>query len=189
MIATQDLRAETLQAAQLVKRDRRAALARLSEIFAQGAVPSPALNGPDQGALLTTSLNPVWDAVNRALFGLWLPWKGKVFDAAAQTGDNMFTNDGLLLARLVFPGYKDYVADGPSQSRALTFRTYTGAGKDDPGLQVLKLDYDLDVNPSFVVRDVLDELVQVGEGYYLGKAHLHWRGRWRCAAYFALASS
>jgi hypothetical protein len=187
MITTRDLRAETLRAAQHVRTDRRAGLARLNEIFAQAAAPSPALDGRYQGALLTTSVNPILDSATRALFSLWLPWKGKVFNAAAQTGDNMFTNDGRWLSRLVFLGYQGYVADGPGRSRALTFRTYTGAGKDDPDLQVLKLDYDLDVNPRFVVRDVLDELVQVSDGYYLGKAHLRWQGRWRCAAYFTLA--
>jgi hypothetical protein len=189
MIATQDLRADVMQAAQLVKHDRTGGLAQLNRIFAQGSRPSPALNGRYQGALLATSVNPFLDAVAGTLFGWWLPWKGKTLNAAEQTGDNMFTNDGLWLSRLVFAGYQGYIADGPGRSRALTFRTYTGEGKDDPGLQVLKLDYNLDVNPSFVVRDVLDELVQVGEGYYLGKAHLHWRGHWRCAAFFTLQAS
>ncbi len=186
MLATQELQAEVMQAAQLARRDRAAAFARLNEMFVQGVVPSPALDGRYRGALLTTSVNPVLDALTRSLFGWWQPWKGKTLDATAQTGDNMFTNDGLWLSRLVFWGYRGYVADVPGQSRALTFRTYTGAGKDDPDLQVLKIDYDLNANPSFVVRDVLDELVQVGDDYYLGKAFIHWRGRWRCAAYFTL---
>jgi hypothetical protein len=189
MIATHDLRAEVLQAAQMIKHDRRAGLARLNALFAQGTAPSPALDGRYQGALLTTSVNPFLDALTRALFGLWMPWKGKTLNAAAQSGDNIFTNDGLWLSKIVFAGYKGYVADEPGRSRALTFRTYTGEGKDDPGLQVLKIDYDLDANPSFVVRDVLDELVQVSDHYYLGKALLHWRGRWRCAAYFTLQST
>jgi hypothetical protein len=189
MIANQNLRAEVLKAAELVKRDRKAGLAQLNQIFAQGIVPSPALDGRYRGVLLTTSVNPFLDAVTRTLFGWWLPWKGKTFNAAAQTGDNMFTNDGLWLSRIVFIGYKGTIADGPGRSRALAFRTYTGEGKDDPGLQVLKIDYDLDANPSFVVRDVLDELVQVGEGYYLGKALMRWGSRWRCAAYFTLQTS
>ena len=188
MITTQDLRANVLQAAQLVKHDRTAGLAQLNQLFALGRAPSPALNGRYQGALLTTSVHPLLDAAAGALFGWWLPWKGKTFNATAQTGDNLFTNDGLWLSHLVFAGYKDYIADGPGRSRALTFRTSTSEGQDNPGLSVLKIDYDLDVNPRFVVRDVLDELVQVGEGHYLGKAHLRWRGRWRCAAYFTLAT-
>jgi hypothetical protein len=186
MIASQDLRADVRQAAQLVKHSRTAGLARLNELFAQGRAPSPALAGRYQGALLTTSVNPFLDDLTRTLFGWWMPWKGKTFSPANQSGDNIFTNDGLWLSKVIFAGYKGYVADEPGRSRALTFRTYLGEGKDDPGLQVLKIDYDLDVNPSFVVRDVLDELVQVGDGYYLGKALLHWRERWRCAAYFTL---
>jgi hypothetical protein len=186
MLATRDVHAEINQITEGLNRDRGGALALLNELFRRGWPPSPDLDGRFRGALLTTSVNPVLDRVNRTLFGWWLPWKGKTLDGAAQTGDNMFTNDGLLLARLVFMGYRGYVADGPGRSRALQFRTYVGPGRDDPDIQVLKIDYDLDVNPSFIVRDVLDELVQVDEGYYLGKALLHWRGRWRCAAYFTL---
>jgi len=186
MIATQDLRAEVLQAAELVKHDRQAGLAQLNKLFAQGTAPSPALDGRYQGALLTTSVNPVLDGLTKTLFGWWMPWKGKTLNPAQQSGDNIFTNDGLWLAKIVFAGYQGYVVDEPGRSRALTFRTYLGEGKDDPGLQVLKIDYDLDVNPKFVVRDVLDELVQMSNGYYLGKALLHWRGRWRCAAFFTL---
>ena len=84
MIANQNLRAEVPQAAELVKRDRKASLAQLNQIFAQGIVPSPALDGRYRGALLTTSVNPFLDAVTRTLFGRWLPWKGKTFNAAAQ---------------------------------------------------------------------------------------------------------
>src|SRR5262249_12068208 len=105
MIATRDLRAESLQAADTVKHDRKAGLARLNEIFAQGPPPNHALDGRYQGALLTTSLNPLLDAASRAFFGLWLPWHGKVFNAHAQTGDNMFDNSGLWLARLAFAPY------------------------------------------------------------------------------------
>ena len=186
MLATRDVHAEINQATQQVNRDQAGGLALLNELFGRGLPPSPALDGRYRGALLTTSLNPILDWVNRTLFGWWLPWKGKIFDAAEQTGDNMFTNDGLPLARLVFLGYRGYVADGAGRSRALQFRTYVGSGRDDPDIQVLKIDYDLDVNPGFIVRDVLDELVQVDEGYYLGKAHLRWGGGWRCAAYFTL---
>src|SRR5438270_5185879 len=172
MIATKDLHAEVLQAAERVKHQRSAALARLNEIFAAGHAPGTALDGRYRGALLTPSVNPLIDALGRALTGWWLPWQGKTFNAAAQTGDNMFTNDGLWLSRVVFAGYNGYIDDGPGGSRALTFRTYTGEGQEDPGLQVLKLDYNLDVNPSFVLRDVLDELVAVGQGFYLGKDHV-----------------
>jgi hypothetical protein len=186
MIATQDVHAAIAEATRQFPRQRAASIAQLNEIFSHGAAPRPALDGRYQGALLTTSVSPLIDSLARALIGRWLPWKGKVFDAATQTGDNMFSNDGLWASRLVFPGYKGTRPDGPGRSRALQFRTYLGAGKDDPAPEVLKLDYNLETNPGFIVRDVLDELVQVYSGYYLGKAHLLWRNKWRCAAYFTL---
>ena len=186
MLATQDVHAAIDEATRRLPRERAAAIARLNDIFRHGAAPRTALDGRYQGALLATSVNPFIDSLARAITSRWLPWKGKVFDAAAQTGDNMFTNDGLWASRLVFPGYQGTRPDGPGRSRALQFRTYLGPGKDDPELQVLKLDYNLETNPGFIVRDVLDELVQVDADYYLGKAHLFWRHRWRCAAYFTL---
>jgi hypothetical protein len=54
---------------------------------------------------------------------------------------------------------------------------------------VLKIDYDLDSNPSLTVRGVLDELVQLDDHLYLGKAHVHWwrpQGGWQMVAYFTL---
>jgi hypothetical protein len=186
MLATQSVHAAIAEAARQFPRDRAASIAQLNERFGHGVAPRTPLDGRYRGALLTTNINPFIDGLARAVTSRWLTWKGKVFDAAAQTGDNMFTNDGLWASKLVFPGYQGTHPDGPGRSRALQFRTYLGPGKDDPGLEVLKLDYNLESNPGFVVRDVLDELVQVDNGYYLGKAHLFWRNRWRCAAYFTL---
>ena len=79
--------------------------------------------------------------------------------------------------------------DGAGRSRALEFRTYAGPGALDPSLTVLKIDYDWDRNPRFVVRAVLDELVKVDEGYYLGQALLRWRRGWTRAAYFTLEAA
>ncbi|MEP7356979.1 MAG: hypothetical protein ABI847_07040 [Anaerolineales bacterium] len=186
MLATQDVHTAIAEAARQFPRERAAAVAQRDEIFRRGVAPRPALDGRYRGALLTTSVNPFINGLARAVTRRWLTWKGKVFDAATQSGDNMFTNDGLWASKLVFPGYQGTHPDGPGRSRALQFRTYLGPGKDDPGLEVLKLDYNLETNPGFIVRDVLDELVQVDSGYYLGKAHLFWRNRWRCAAYFTL---
>jgi hypothetical protein len=53
---------------------------------------------------------------------------------------------------------------------------------------VLKIDYDRPGNPRLSIRRVLDELVQLDGGLYLGKAHLKWWwGRWQMVAYFTLA--
>lgn len=175
-----------------IVRDRASAIARLNDLFRSGVVPNPRLSGRYRGALITPSLNPLLDNLGRALTGWWLPWKGKTFDPATSSGDNIFTNDGLWLSRLIWPSYRGYFADGPGQSRACRFRTYAGTGtlRVDSGLNVLKIDYDLDVNPKLIIRDVLDELVQIDDGCYLGKALLRRPGnRWACAAYFTLSSS
>jgi hypothetical protein len=189
MHTTTSVRNEVEAARQRVERDRAGALAALNGLFRRGVVPNPPLDGRYQGALITPSLNPLLDAMGRALTSRWLPWKGKTFDAASQTGDNMFTNDGLPVARLIWPLYRGYAPDGPGRSRACQFRTYIGPGKLDPDREVLKIDYDWDVNPRFILRSVLDELVQIDDGYYLGKALLRFGRRYICAAYFTLSSS
>jgi hypothetical protein len=57
---------------------------------------------------------------------------------------------------------------------------------------VIKIDYDWDENPNFLIRDILDELVQVVPDVFLSKALLR-RGEpartsWRLVGYFALRS-
>jgi hypothetical protein len=59
-------------------------------------------------------------------------------------------------------------------NRGFTFRTYAAPGLADPDRTVLKIDYDLAGNPSLTIQRVLDELVQISENLYLGKAHVHW---------------
>jgi hypothetical protein len=51
---------------------------------------------------------------------------------------------------------------------------------------VLKIDYDIDANPGFLIRDILDELVEVGSHTYLGKVHMRRGGKWKMVGYFAL---
>jgi hypothetical protein len=52
---------------------------------------------------------------------------------------------------------------------------------------VLKIDYDRPSNPGWTIRPILDELVQVADGYYLGNVHFKWWwGRWQLIAYFSL---
>jgi hypothetical protein len=54
---------------------------------------------------------------------------------------------------------------------------------------VLKIDYNLKENPPLTVRRVLDELVQLDENLYLGKAHVRWwLGGWQTVAFFSLTS-
>jgi hypothetical protein len=117
-----------------------------------------------------------------------MPWKGKTFDAALAGGDNIFHRSSYWLARVYWPFYRGYLADTADTYRAFAFRAYIAPGREDADRQVLKIDCDIDGNPKLSVRRVLDELVQIGDGEYLGKAHLKWWwGRWQRVAYFSLS--
>jgi hypothetical protein len=184
-----DSAAAQLQAAQeLLKHDRRSGLARLNELFRAGTPPSEPLNGRYAGALVALDLAPGLTAIVARIVAAWMPWKGKTFDAAASCGDNIFTRDSFALTHIFWPFYRGYVADGPATYRAFTFHTYSAPGRTDPDRQVLKIDYDIPGNPRLSIRHVLDELVQIDDRLYLGKAHMKWWwGRWQLVAYFALS--
>jgi hypothetical protein len=80
--------------------------------------------------------------------------------------------------------------DSSKTYRAFAFRTYVAPGLVDSDRSVLKIDYHLKENPSLTVRRVLDELVQIDDDLFLGKAHLHWWwGAWQTVACFTLADS
>ena len=49
-------------------------------------------------------------------------------------------------------------------------------------------DYDFAVNPGFVIRRILDEVVQVADGVYLGKVLLRARERFHRVGFFSLAA-
>ena len=94
-----------------------------------------------------------------------------------------------LPSKLLWPGYQ-FLSLGDGYYTAFRFRTYGGAGAIDTDRRVLKIDYDLSENPEFLIRAILDELVLVVPGVYLGKALLR-RGSpispsWRLVGYFAL---
>lgn len=172
----------------IVRRDRARGLALLNELFRSGEPPAPLMNGRYAGKLVALDIAPVVTTLFNALTAVWLPWKGKTFNASRQQGDNVFTRDSLLIARLFNPLYRGFVDDSPHTYRAFRFRTYVAAGREDPDRQVLKIDYNLPESPSLTIRRVLDELVQVEPGVFLGKAHVQWWwGRWQRVAFFALS--
>jgi hypothetical protein len=177
-----------IQAAQaLLKHNRHNGLARLNEIFRAGTPPSHPLNGRYTGGLVALDVAPGLTQAIEAIVSAWLPWQGKTFSADAHCGDNVFTRDSLPLAHLYWPLYHGYLDDTPQTYRAFSFRTYLAPGLADPDRQVLKIDYDLAGNPGLTIRRVLDELVQLEPGLYLGKAHLKWWwGQWQTVAYFSL---
>jgi hypothetical protein len=79
-------------------------------------------------------------------------WLGKSFDSATSTGINRFNDNGMI-------------------TRSSKFVTYKGMGITDPEKEVLKIDYNIPENPIFL-RVILDELVEIEPGKYLGKLHL-----------------
>ncbi|HWQ13185.1 MAG TPA: hypothetical protein VNL77_10310 [Roseiflexaceae bacterium] len=173
-----------------LRSDRPGALAALNELFRGGAPPSPPLAGRYAGELVALDVAPGLTQLAAALAAAWLPWQGKGFDPQRARGYNIFTRDSFPLANLFWPLYRRYVGDGPHTYRAFFFRTWAGPGLMDPDRQVLKIDYDLPENPPRTIRRVLDELVQIEDGLYLGKAHLRWWwGSWQTVAYFSLAAA
>lgn len=162
-------------------------VAELNERFRSGRLPDPLPDGRYAGQLLAFAIAPGVNQIARAAAAAWLPWRGKIFAAQRALGTNIFTRNSFALAAIMWPGYRCYVGDGPHTYRAFRFRTATGPGLMDPDRLVLKIDYDLPENPRLTIRRVLDELVQLDDGAYLGKAHLHWLwGPWQTVAFFGL---
>jgi hypothetical protein len=170
----------------LLNRDRPAAISRLNELFRLGELPV-GLEGRKAGELVALEFGPALDDPLTRITDQWMPWQGKTFDSTANRGDNIFDRSSLRIARVFNPFYNDFVGDGPERYRAYAFRTYTGPGLEDPEVSVLKIDYDLPENPGWNIRRVLDELVRIDEGTYLGKAHVRWWwGTWQRVAFFLL---
>jgi hypothetical protein len=162
----------------------------LHSLFRSGWPPEPPLDGRYRGELVALDIAPGLTQLFRWLAGLWMPWRGKTFDPSRQCGDNVFTRDSYLPARLFNPLYRRFRSDGPATYRAFAFRTYTAPGLLDTDRTVLRIDYNLKENPALTVRRVMDELVQLDDQLYLGKAHVRWwwrtQGAWQTVAFFSL---
>lgn len=185
LIESVEAKIEAVQAG--LKQDRRPGLAMLNDLFRAGTPPDPPLDGRYTGRLVALDIAPGLTQLVEMVVSAWLPWQGKTFNAAGASGHNIFTRDSLALAHLYWPFYRGYLSDGPQTYRAFAFRTTIAPGLADPDRRVFKIDYDLSGNPRLSIRRILDELVQVGDGYYLGKVHLKWWwGKWQLVAYFSL---
>ena len=154
----------------------------LEGLFARGRVPDPPPEGRMRGTLLHMTLGPAG--------GLLAPgaaiWLGKRFHAQHATGENVFDSRVHKLGRLLTPSA--YRASWPEDSRsyrALAFATSAGPGALDPGVEVLRIDYNLHGNAP-IFRRILDELVEVEPGVYLGQALLRRRAGHSRLAWFAL---
>jgi hypothetical protein len=128
------------------------------KMFLKGRLPDPAPQGfhPGQPHLLLDKKTP---------------WLGKSFDREAQMGFNIFTPAGASILKIATPLYKKFSVNGEGNTRAFYFRTYTGQGKKDVNTDVFKLDYDFPENP-FLIRIILDEIVEIAPREYLGKVHV-----------------
>ena len=184
-------RIHELQAAQaLLKKQRAQGWAALNSLFRSGTVPSPLPSGRYAGKFVGINIAPGLTQAAELQARLWMPWLGKIFKPENQLGYNILTQASYPLARLFVPLYRGYLPDQRGSYRAFAFRTYMAPGLIDPDRVVLKIDYNLKENPSLTVRRVLDELVQLANNFYLGKAHVHWGWRrergWQTVAYFTL---
>jgi hypothetical protein len=167
------------------KSDSAAAEAQLNSIFKLGTPPTN-LDGPTDGILVMTTTNPAVDAAVRLVTGLWMPWQGKRFDSESGSGDNRLVSTARLPSKLLWPLYK--MKDAADGKLAFDFKTYTDAGKADPDVQVMVIDYsDVGDNPRLIIRSIRDELVEVVPGAYLGKILFRLpRDRYEMIGFFAL---
>lgn len=160
-----------IEAAQYdVVRDRVRGLEQLSKMFREGVFPRAPLHGPTNGQMIAADIAPHVSPPIARLITTTKPWLGKVFDAEGASGENLLTPGFVAISRVLFPGYRGFRQVSEHSFAGFSFRTYPGDGLQDPDRRVLKIDYDRPENPP-VIRRILDELVQLDDNYYLGKAH------------------
>ena len=166
---------------------RSGAIEELQELFSAGRFPDPAPSGFLSGRMITTSVHPLVDGLARAIADLWMPWLGKSFEPANERGVNVLIPSARGPLKAFWSSYEPEAerADGID---VFPFTTRRGPGEVDPDVEVLKIDYDIADNPTFVIRNILDELVEVSNGFYLGKILYRHRGVYRPVGFFTLAA-
>jgi hypothetical protein len=168
--------------------DRAAALDELQALFLSGR-PAQAISGQTEGILVTWTMHPLADKLVGSITDAWMPWLGKKFDPETRTGINTLTNSARWPAKLVWPLYS--TRDAERGRSAFDFNTYVEAGRLDPSVDVLVIDYEsVESNPRLLIRSIRDELVEVVPGANLGKMLVTVPGRRQPfpALYFALKS-
>lgn len=169
------------------RRNRREAIQGLERMFRSGIAPDPWPSGPLSGTLLATTTWSPWDSFVSGVARLWMPWLGKAFDPAAQNGLNRFqpTRATTMWLTALFPAHPQrHLGD---RVEAFPFRNRVGPGALDPDERVLKIDYDFDANPT-LIRHILDELVQIAPGCYLGKVLFRVGPRYHRIGFFSLGA-
>jgi hypothetical protein len=167
--------------------DRKAALDELQKLFLRGKPAKP--SGQTEGILVAWTMHPLADKVIGAITNSWMPWLGKKFDPTKQKGVNTLTPSARLPAKILWPLYS--TKDSPLGRSAFDFNTYVEAGKLDPSVKVLVIDYEsVPENPNLLIRQIRDELVEIVPGANLGKmlVKVPRRSDLFPALYFALKS-
>lgn len=164
---------------------RAQAIADLDEMFRSGSAPDPVPEGMLTGTLVTTSVWGPLDSLARRIAKVWMPWLGKSFEPSSMTGVNVLTKSARGPMRVLWPGYtpERELAD---RLEAFPFRNRIAPGEIDRDVDVLKIDYDFEANPDLLIRRILDELVQVEDGLYLGKILFRRKGSWLPIGFFTL---
>ena len=166
--------------------DREGCIASLDDMFRSGR-PAEGLDGQYAGEMVAVSIAPLLTPFVEGIQNRQKPWLGKIFMPDTARGENILNRTARLPLRLTHPFYRDMRPVAASTFRALRFRTYQAPALLDPEVMVLKIDYDLPENPRLTIRRVLDELVEIADGFYLGRAYVRWWwGTWQRVAYFSL---
>jgi hypothetical protein len=126
--------------------------------FVLGRLPSPPPDGFYRGSAYLLGDRPV-------------PWLGKSFERENNLGFNIFTPKGAKLLKLMTPLYDRFRINADNNTDAYYFKTSTGPGFKDREIETFKLDYDSPENP-FLIRIILDEIVEIAPQSFLGKVHL-----------------
>lgn len=180
--------ADYWHAVAMLRLDRPLGLGELESCFTDGT-PAEGLVGSRKGRLLATTVGYGLDGAFEGLGRLWMPWRGKHFSRSAAEGVNLFTRGGRRAIRTAFPRYGG-LEDDEQGASAFRFVTSVGPSVTHPGRTVLRLDYrNVTGNPAFPVRRVVDELVQLDEGLFLGQALMARGGKLRRVAWFSLESN
>jgi hypothetical protein len=165
-------------------RDRQGASAALAELFALGTPPEQ-IDGPTEGILVAPLIHPAVDVLLRRLTRHWMPWTGKAFDPASQTGFNRLIGSARFLGYALFPRYRGRRV--PEGLQGFDFVTRVEPGAAEPAVDVLVIDYQpVTANPSLIIRQIRDELVQIVPGTHLGRILYRTRGGYANIGYFAL---
>jgi len=126
--------------------------------FLAGSLPTDAPDGFYRGSAYLLGSRPV-------------PWLGKSFERVNDLGFNIFTPAGAKLLKIMTPFYDRFRVNADGNTEAYNFKTSTGPGFKDKAIETFKLDYDSSENP-FLIRIILDEIVEIAPQEFLGKVHL-----------------